>query len=358
MRVLQIVHGPEPGGVRTLADMIGEGLVARGFEIETAYLFETAQPRLLAKLLGALRVASRILVGSYDGLLAYQASASILVGVAGWLARCPHRIVHQTALPAAVGAPQRWADQLVGTLGFYTANIANSASTRAAFAHYPARYRGAMVLIEHGVDLPQPTRTRAATLAAFGIPDDLRIALNAGRLTEQKNQGVLIEALTRLPAIRLVIAGEGPLRRRYESEAERSGVADRVHLLGEVSRHDVADLLAACDVFVFPSVWETFGIAAVEAVLASVPIIASDIAVLREVLSIEGAQATFVAPDDAERWAGAIASVPAGGIRAKKGVRATARHYSVTRMIDAYAAIFEKSGTGSSRIQAPVPRSD
>ncbi|MBV9637141.1 MAG: glycosyltransferase family 4 protein [Methylobacteriaceae bacterium] len=358
MRILQIVHGPEQGGVRTLADMVGEGLADRGYEIETAYLFGAAQPTPLAKLRGARCVASRILFGAYDGLLAYQASASILVGVAGWLARCPHRIVHQTALPAAVGAPQRWLDRLVGTLGLYTANVANSASTQAAFARYPARYRRAMVLIEHGVDAPKPARTRAATLAAFGIPDDRRVALNVGRLTRQKNQGVLIEALAALPSVRLVVAGEGPLRRCYESEAERRGVADRFHLIGEVSRHEIADLLVACDVFVFPSVWETFGIAAVEAVLAGTPIVAADIAVLREVLAVRGATAVFVGPDNPERWARALASsVPAARTEDEADMQATEGHYSVTRMIDAYESLLERQGAGTGRIQASTPRS-
>src|SRR5262249_50877876 len=133
------------------------------------------------------------------------------------------------------------------------------------------------------------------------------ILLNVGRLSEQKNQDVLIAALPRLPAARLVIAGDGPKRAAFAVLAARLNVADRLHMLGDVTRQDVADLLGAADLFVFPSTWETFGLAAVEALMAGVPIIASDLPVLREVLSADGgAAATFVAPFDTDGWATAI----------------------------------------------------
>src|SRR6185295_20147568 len=93
--------------------------------------------------------------------------------------------------------------------------------------------------------------------------------------------------------------GDGPERPDYTALAAELGVSDRLHLLGDVTRADIADLLAAADLFVFPSAWETFGLAAVEAAFAGVPIVAADLPVLREVLSAEGGTAaTFVAPFD------------------------------------------------------------
>src|SRR5262249_34074385 len=157
----------------------------------------------------------------YDAIIAYQASGSILTGMVGRLAGCPHRIVHQTALPSEVKAPMRWLDRLAGTLGCYTANIANSKATLAAFARYPARHLRAMAFIEPGVRAPCPRRPRAATLRHFGIRDEGVILLNVGRLTAQKNQDLLIRALARLPASRLVIAGGGPLRSDYEQLARQ-----------------------------------------------------------------------------------------------------------------------------------------
>jgi glycosyltransferase involved in cell wall biosynthesis len=234
----------------------------------------------------------------------------------------------------------RWLDRLTGTLGFYTANIVNSRATEAAFADYPARYRRDMLLIEHGVAVPEQTQPRATTLAAFGIPDDGPILLNTGRLTAQKNQDVLIRALAQVPRARLVIAGDGPRRAEYLAFAGDLNVADRLHLIGDIPREEIADLLAACDLFVFPSTWETFGLSAVEAALAGVPMIAADLPVLREVLSTgHGAAATFVAPFDVPGWAAAIAS-PHGVDRAASD--AIAQRYSVARMVDAYAALLAR----------------
>jgi glycosyltransferase involved in cell wall biosynthesis len=338
MRVLQIVHSDAAGGVKTLAEIIGEGLGGGGVAVETAFLFPA--PGWRTKVIGTLRVAWRILAGRYDAIIAYQPSASILTGIVGWLARCPRRIVHQTALPTEIKAAMRWLDRLVGTLGLYTVNVANSHTTGAAYARYPARYRRSMVMIEHGVAAPRPARGRAATLAAFAIPTG-RILLNVGRLTEQKNQDVLIRALARLHSVRLVIAGDGPERPDYEALAAQLGVADRLHLLGDVTRTDIADLLAAADLFVFPSTWETFGLAAVEAAMAGVPIVAADLAVLREVLSAEGdAAASFVPPFDTEGWITAISS-SAQAPRAAV-VNAVAQRYSVARMVGAYAALLER----------------
>ena len=353
MRVLQIIHQDQAGGVKTLAEMIGDGLTARGVGVETAVLFSA--PGMRARIAGTLRVAARILTRRYDAVVAYQPSASILTAFAGWLARCPRRIVHQTALPGEIKPAMRALDRLAGTLGLYTVNVVNSQATAAAYAAYPPRYRRALAMIEHGVATQQPTRGRAATLAAFGIPAG-RILLNVGRLTEQKNQAVLIRALARVPSARLVIAGDGPERPDYAALASELGVTDRLHMLGDVTRRDVVDLLAAADLFVFPSVWETFGLAAVEAAMAGVPIVAADLPVLREVLTANnGAAASFVPPSDVEGWVDAIngtaSEAPCPAI-----VTAIAQRYSVARMVDAYAALLERAARNNRAIKQLEPR--
>jgi len=147
-----------------------------------------------------------------------------------------------------------------------------------------------------------------------------------------------------LPRARLVVAGDGPRRAEYEVLAAQTGVSARLHLLADVTREDVADLLAAADVFVFPSTWETFGLAAVEAAVAGLSIIASDLPVLREVLTADrGAAAAFVPPFDVDGWACAIASVAPPDETHRAIVAAVADRYSVTRMVDAYAALLARA---------------
>lgn len=355
MRILQILHGREAGGVATLVDAIGYGLGAHGIEVEIAYVFDAPGRGIAGKVSGTLRVARLILTRRYDAILAYQSTASLLAGVVGWLSRCPCRVVHQTALPLEVKAPLRWLDLLVGTLGLYTVNVVNSRATESVFARYPARYRRDMVLIEHGVALPFPTGCREAVLARHGVPHDGPILLNVGRLTAQKNQDVLIGALKALPKARLVVAGTGPLQAKYEALAEARGVAERLHLLGDVSAQEVADLLGSSDVFVFPSTWETFGLAAVEAAMVGMPIVAADLPVLREVLA--GTKAIRLAPPcDVAAWIEAIeAMIPVSraGHDASRGAAVTKR-YAIDRMIEDYSAILGLGGAAPRA--APNPR--
>ncbi len=345
MRILQIIHDHERGGVQKLAGMIEDGLTLHRFSVETAYLYPRAGLPLYAKLVYTLRMARQIWRGGFDTLLAYQSTASILVGGVGWLSGCRLRVVHQTCTPSEMPRSLRLLDRLAGTLGLYSANIINSAATWAEFARYPARYQRSMILIEHGLDAPAPTQSRAATRRRFGLPPARPILLNVGRLTAQKNQDVLIRALACLPQAHLVLAGAGAKNDSFHALAVTLGVDDRLHMLGALSANDIADLYAAADVFVFPSIWETFGLAAVEAVMAGMPMVVADLPVLHEVLRADGCEpVAFVTPDDLEGWISAIARALAAA-PASRVVTAFARalicKYSRQRMIESYLSLFD-----------------
>lgn len=101
------------------------------------------------------------------------------------------------------------------------------------------------------------------------------------RLAARKRGAALLQAfhraVTRLPAgihVRLRIAGDGPERRRLERLRHRLGLVDTVHFLGAGSVADVKSLLATSDFFVLASELEAFGIAALEARAAGLPVIA------------------------------------------------------------------------------------
>jgi glycosyltransferase involved in cell wall biosynthesis len=345
MRILQIIHDNERGGVQKLAAMIEDGLLPRRFAVETAYLYPRPGVSALGKLVYVLRMARRIWRGDFDTLVAYQSTASVLTGFIGWLSGCRLRVVHQTCTPGEMPRPLRVLDRLAGTLGLYTANIVNSAATWAEFARYPARYRRSMILIEHGLDAPAPTRSREATRRLFDLPLSQQIVLNVGRLTAQKNQDVLIRALACLPQAHLLLAGAGPKDETFHTLAVTLGVDDRLHRLGALPADDIADLYAAADLFVFPSTWETFGLAAVEAAMVGMPMVVADLPVLHEVLRADGAEpVTFVAPNDVEGWISAIGKAltmsPAAGPNAAFA-RAIGRKYSRQRMVESYLSLFD-----------------
>ncbi len=344
MRILQILHDGERGGVQKLAGMIEDGLGPHRFAVETAYLYPRAGLPLYAKLVCALRLVRHIRRGGFDALVAYQSTASILAGVVGRLAGCRLRVVHQTGMPSKTARPLRLMDSLAGTLGFYSANIVNSAAAWAEFARYPARYRRSMMLIEHGLDAPAPARSRNATRRRFGLPPSQPMLLNVGRLTAQENQDVLIRALTCLPQAHLVLAGAGPQDEQFHALAVTLGVDDRVHMLGDLPAGDIADLYAAADLFVFPSIGVTVWLAVVEAAMAGVPMVVADLPVLREVLRADGTEpVAFVKSHDVEGWIAAIgralAAAPAPAATAF--ARALGRKYSRQRMIESYLSLFE-----------------
>ena len=345
MRILQILHDDERGGVQKLAGAIGSGLSPHRYAVETAYLYPRAGASAFTKFVYALRMVRTIWRGNFDTLIAYQSTASILVGVVGSLSGCRLCVVHQTCMPAETPRLLRLMDMVTGALGLYSANIINSAATWAQFARYPARYRRSMILIEHGLDAPAPTQSRDTVRRRFNLPSSRPILLNVGRFVAQKNQDVLIRALACLPQAHLVLAGAGPQQGTFHTLAVTLGVDDRLHMLGALPADDIADLYATADLFVFPSTWETFGLAAVEAAMAGLPMVVSDLAVLHEVLRADGAEpVAFVAAADVEGWISsvgkALAAKPAPQLLAAFA-RAIARKYSRQRMMESYLSLFE-----------------
>ncbi|NNF37913.1 MAG: glycosyltransferase [Gemmatimonadetes bacterium] len=129
------------------------------------------------------------------------------------------------------------------------------------------------------------------------------------RLVRQKGIDVLLEALARAettPAWRLTIAGDGAERGALEEQAGRLGLADRVEFRGHVD--DVARFYAGLDLLVVPSRYEGFGFVAVEGALAGLPVIASRVSSLPEVVA-DGTTGRLVPPEDPSALAAAIEAV-------------------------------------------------
>jgi glycosyltransferase involved in cell wall biosynthesis len=137
-------------------------------------------------------------------------------------------------------------------------------------------------VIYHGID-PEKVRagkaSRVTARAKLGIAENVFVVGTVGNLTAKKDHRTLLEALAflvpRHSAIHMVIIGDGPLRRDLESLAASLGVADRVTFAG--SRADVSELLPALDIFVLSSLYEGFPIALVEAMVAGLACVATEV---------------------------------------------------------------------------------
>jgi glycosyltransferase involved in cell wall biosynthesis len=96
----------------------------------------------------------------------------------------------------------------------------------------------------------------------------------------------LIRAFARVAAAHLILVGDGPLRPEIESLVKNIGIKDRVHFLGK--RSDVPQIIKMADVYVQSSQWEGFGIAALEAMAGGLPVVASRVPGLSEVVGDAG----------------------------------------------------------------------
>lgn len=155
------------------------------------------------------------------------------------------------------------------------------------------------------------TARRTASRAGLGIEAGSPLILAVARQEHQKGLDVLLEAfpavMASVPDARLMITGrEGDATPALRSAVRRMGIDRHVRFLGE--RADVPELLCAADVFVFPSRWEGFGGALLEAMALEVPIVASDIAPVREIVS-DDASATLARPGDAISLSNALVAV-------------------------------------------------
>ncbi len=140
-------------------------------------------------------------------------------------------------------------------------------------------FRGRVEVLPTGLDEPVFRRT-GASKADFGVaPGELLLSC-AGRVGREKNMDLLVSALHRIapqaPPFRLVIAGDGPERRRLERLIGKRGLSDRARVLGYLPRAGVLDLMEASDLFVFPSTTETQGMVVLEAMGRGTPVLGAD----------------------------------------------------------------------------------
>ena len=151
-------------------------------------------------------------------------------------------------------------------------------------------------LLYNPIDVDSVTRpaekNRAELLQELGLPENAVVLLNVGRVSPQKGLIYAVRALpsiiARFPSAHLLSAGaltDPAWHDELKREAVRAGVADHFHLLG--ARRDVADLLRACDVFIFPSLYEGLGIALIEAMAAGCACIATDVGPISEFMRNE-----------------------------------------------------------------------
>lgn len=186
----------------------------------------------------------------------------------------------------------------------------------------------------------QPERSPSDVRREFGLAEGAGLIVTASRLSSQKALHVMIEAMTGLEAT-LLISGEGPLEGELRARAAELDVANRVRFLG--FRTDVADMIAAADVFCLSSVWEGVPLAAMEAVQLGTPVVATDVGGTGELIA-DRVSGRLVPPGDPAALAAAITEVLADEDARRsyaQAARATlARDFSTDRMLERLREIY------------------
>lgn len=129
-----------------------------------------------------------------------------------------------------------------------------------------------------GFDWETKQQLRAKIRQELGLEPNTQLLLTVARLHSQKGHDYLIpimpEIITRFPAVRFIWVGEGEYQTYLSQQLQQYQVEERVLFLGY--RHDIPQLLAAADLFLFPSYQEGLPFAILEAMVAGLPIVASD----------------------------------------------------------------------------------
>lgn len=142
----------------------------------------------------------------------------------------------------------------------------------------------------------------------LGLRQDDFLVLSVGELNENKNQKTILRAIASLkdPAVHYLLCGKGDQLEKLQQQALALGISDHVHFLGY--RNDVVDICRQADVFVMPSRREGLPVASLEAMYCGLPVIASNIRGLTDVVE-DGKSGYLCAPDDDRAFAEAILRV-------------------------------------------------
>jgi len=166
---------------------------------------------------------------------------------------------------------------------------------------------GKLQVVHNSIPLaPFEVAANESLRASLGGATGRAIVLTVARLDEQKGHRYLLEAAALVPEVTFVLSGDGPERGALEAQAKALGLENRVNFLGY--RRDVPALLASCDVFVLPSIYEGFPLSVLEAMAAGRPVVATAVGGTAEAV-IHNQTGLLVPPADSAAIASAIRNI-------------------------------------------------
>jgi glycosyltransferase involved in cell wall biosynthesis len=283
-------HQQSPTSVICLEQLgaLGESLVAKGHNVPVAGTGQ-GRWRALRRLAGMLRDIRPDIVHAHN-FLAHRFTA-----LAALAAGRPPIVFTKHGAGAPGGGPGGW---LHRRLARTTQMVAVSRESLALLDRWRPPGSRPAIYIPNGIALArcQSSLDRRVVRSKNGWPEGALLAVMVARLAEPKDHSTLLRAWTvvrsRIPSAILLVVGDGPLRTTIESAINTMGLHEAVLMLGE--RHDIPEILRAADVFVLSSQSEGMPVTILEAMGAGLPVIASDVGGVAEV--VEHGRTGWLAP--------------------------------------------------------------
>jgi glycosyltransferase involved in cell wall biosynthesis len=355
-KIIQIVTQMEAGGAQRVALWLAKGLIEKQLDIEVWYLYKKREidcqdiktriifnrkPRNIFDAVSCIiKLSIALSKCKPKVLISHTHYANIICQIVACLMRIPSRIaVHHNPVKTYPLAA-KIIDPLLGKIGIYTHSVAVSKSVFESMLSYSKQYLSSVSIIYNGIPLSDSlTSCNFENIRGkLKIPRTAFVLLNIGRLSQQKNQDFLLEILTLLPDAYLIIIGDGELRQFLKAKAESLDVEKRVHFIGEISYYSIPNYFSTADVFVFPSIYESFGLALVEAMSFGLPVIVSDIPAAHEVVEDAG----LILPLDIKTWASSLSILRVDNeLRSTYAKKALAQSvkYDLIKMVESYYKI-------------------
>ncbi len=282
-----------------------------------------------------------------DVIETFTHDSNMLALPIAWLARVPVRIATHHGQIEGFSRWREFVHSWIINTNIAIVLVAVSEKTRQIALKEGVKAEHISV-IQNGIDpLRFDGMQRVEVRREMGVGADDLFLLSIGRLVYQKAHEVLISAmlivLKEYPTVKLGICGDGVLREILEDQIKSHQLEGAVRLWGR--QDNVAKFLAAADIFVLPSRWEGLPIAVLEAMSAGLPIIATKVEGVDEVID-EGVHGFLVPVEDADALAQAILQLLRDPqLRARMGAAVKQRvndMYSLDRMGEQYLALMLK----------------
>jgi glycosyltransferase involved in cell wall biosynthesis len=223
--------------------------------------------------------------------------------------------------------------------GQYQRIASISPATTANMVKWLPKIQNKVVECPNGINFDAfASASRSAKEGLFSLSESTIVILCVASLEVRKGHDTLLRAINLIPEIILVLAGDGPLLKQLHALADELGIAARVQFLGK--RMDVPQLLKAADLYVQPSRVDGFGIAALEAMAAGMPIVASDVPGLADVIG--GAGLLFPVGDVGQLAQKIVTLLADAALRNRLGHSAQerARRYGINKTLDCYEKLY------------------